>query len=207
VLAAPHRPTTVFVLFRDTYLTQVTYRTDSAYWWKIERLSREHEPELMRAMRESRSWQQRLEYALGLVYPIEKRHEIASYALEWLASQLVAPGQVRYGALPASRYNPLFALDRMRGSEAADDADAPSHDAIYDFDAQLPKSLLPSMIELARGAGVRLVLVRVQRRPAPAGPPPQSPELLRYTAALEAYLARSGVGFYDFTGGASSRSW
>jgi hypothetical protein len=88
----------------------------------------------------------------------------------------------------------------MRGSEAADDADAPSHDAIYDFDAQLPKSLLPSMIELARGAGVRLVFVRVQRRPAPAGPPPQSPELLRYTAALEAYLARSGVGFYDFTG-------
>jgi hypothetical protein len=199
VLAAPYKPKTVFVFFRDVYLTRVTFRANDAYWWKIERLSHEREPELMRAMRESRTWQERLEYDLGLVYPLQKRRDKADYVLEWLASQAVAPG-LAYGAPAAERYNELFGLDRLRGTEQADDASAGSDAAIYDFDARLPKSLLPSMVRLAKQAGVQLVFVRVQRRPLPGGPPPQSPELERYIAKLKRYLESSGVGYYDFTG-------
>jgi len=201
VIPAVRRPKVVFVFFRDAYLTRVTYRANDAYWWKIERLSHDHEPELMRAMQESRTWQEGLEYDLGLLYPIQKRREIADYALEWLASQSVAPGRTPYGAPVANRYNQLFGLDRLKNTETADDSASGQGDpSIYDFDARLPHSLLPSMIKLAKDAGIALVFVRVQRRPTPYGPPAQTPELVRYVAKLQGYLAGNGVGFYDFTG-------
>jgi hypothetical protein len=51
VIAAAHRPKVVFIFFRDVYLTRVTYRANDAYWWKIERLSHDHEPQLECSMR------------------------------------------------------------------------------------------------------------------------------------------------------------
>jgi hypothetical protein len=201
VAAAEHRPKVVFVFFRDVYLTRVTYRTNGAYWWKIERMSHESEPELMQAMRASRSWQDNLEYDFGLLYPLQKRREVADYGLEWLAGQAVAPGRVPYGAPVAGRYSDLFSLDKLKGVEAADDAaSGPDDSALYDFAARLPQSLLPSMVKVAKDAGIKLVFVRVQRRPLPDGPPPQSAQLTRYIGALQRYLAGEGVGYYDFTG-------
>ena len=201
VIPAAHRPKVVFVFFRDAYLTRVTYRANDAYWWKIERLSHEEEPELKRAMRDGRTWQENLEYRLGLLYPIQKRRENADYAIEWLAGELAAPGRMPYGAPVGASYNDLFGLDRLKNTETADDAAAGINDrAIYDFDARLANSLLPSMIKLAKDAGIELVFVRVQRRPTPSGPPPQSAELVRYIGKLRNYLSGNGIGFYDFTG-------
>lgn len=201
VIASAHRPKVVFVFFRDTYLTQVSYRSNDAYWWKIERLSHDDEPELMRAMRESRTWQEQLEYDFGLLYPIQKRREAAAYALEWLASLAVGSERIPYGMPIASRYNELFELGQMKNVETADDFAAGGGEFFnYDFDARLPHSLLPSMIKLAKDAGISLVFVRVQRRPTPQGPAPQSPQLIRYVAKLRAYVIGNGAGFYDFTG-------
>jgi hypothetical protein len=201
VAAAQHRPKVVFIFFRDAYLTRVTYRTNGEYWWNIERLSHASEPELLRAMRESRSWQEKLEYDFGLVYPLQKRREPANYALEWLASQAAAPGRIPYGKPVAGHYSDLFSLDKLKSMEAADDSGAGQDDsAILDFNARLPQSLLPSMIKVAKDAGIQLVFVRVQRRPLPDGPPPQSAELTRYIGALKQYLSSQGVGYYDFTG-------
>jgi len=200
VVAAAHRPKVVFIFFRDAYLTRVTYRTNDAYWWKIERASHEQEPELSRAMQESRTWQERLEYDLGLLYPIQKRRDAANYALAWVASQAVDPGLIPYGAPTAASYNELFSLARLRNVDTADDAGAGTDLSIYDFDARLPRSLLPSMVALAKGAGIPLVFVRVQRRPTPSGPAPQPPQLTGYIARLSRYLADNGAGFYDFTG-------
>jgi hypothetical protein len=202
VVASVHRPKVVFVFFRDTYLTQVTYRSNDAYWWKIERLSHDDEPELTRAMRESRTWQEQLEYDLGLLYPIQKRREAATYALEWLASLAVGSERIPYGMPVASRFNEPFELSQMKNIEGADDFATASRDELFndDFDARLPQSLLPSMVNLAKDAGITLVFVRVQRRPTLKGPPPQSPQLIRYVAKLRAYLIGNGAGFYDFTG-------
>jgi hypothetical protein len=200
VIASDHHPKAVFIFFRDAYLTRVNYRANDTYWWKIERLTHDQEPQLMRAMRASRTWQENLEYDFGLLYPIQKRREPAKYALEWLASQSVGPGLVPYGMPVAGSYNQLFDLGRLKSNEAADDATDQTDPAIYDFDRMLPRSLLPSMIELGKNSGVKLVFIRVQRRPTPSGPPPQSPELVRYIDKLKGYLAENGAGFYDFTG-------
>jgi hypothetical protein len=200
VLAAQHRPKKVFVFFRDTYLTQPTYRATDRYWWKIEHLSHADEPQLTRAMTSSRTWQEQLEYRLGQIYPVQKARDRASAAVSWAASEMVTPGRVRYGGSAGQQYDALFDLDKLRSIEAADTAFQEEDLSEYDFDARVQTSLLPSMIRLARDAGVGLVFVRVQRRPSAAGPPAQRPELQAYTQKLRAYIAQNGAQFYDFTG-------
>lgn len=202
VLAAEHRPKKVFIFFRDAYLTKPNYRATDRYWWRIERLSHEEEPELNRAMAASRTWQERLEYQMGLLYPIQKRRENASYLLEWLASQPLNPGNIPYGPPVASEFNELFELEKLRNIAVADDAELTPEQtlAMYDFDKSLNTSLLPSMLNVAKNAGVDLVFVRVQRRPRGNVPPPQREELRRYITRLQAYVEANGAYFYDFNG-------
>jgi hypothetical protein len=46
-------------------------------------------------------------------------------------------------------------------------------------------------------SGIRVAFVRVQRRPAPNGPPPQSPALQEYVRKLRAYLEAHGAIYHD----------
>jgi hypothetical protein len=200
VLAARHPPKKVFIFFRDTFLTQPTYRATDHYWWRIEHLSHDVEPELTRAMTLSRTWQDQLEFRLGEIYPVQKARDRASETISWMASEVVTPGRVRYGASAGQKYDGLFDLDKLRSVEAADTAFGDEDISQFDFDARIGTSLLPSMIRQAREHGVSLVFVRVQRRPTRDGPPPQSRELQAYMAKLRAYLAAGGTQFYDFTG-------
>jgi len=200
VLAAQRPPKKVFIFFRDTYLTQPTYRATDHYWWRIEHLSHGDEPELTRAMTLSRTWQETLEYRLGEIYPVQKVRERATAAVSWIASEVVTPGRVPYGQSAGLKYDDLFDLDKLRSVEADDTAFGDTGITEFDFDARLGPSLLPSMIRLAKERGVDLVFVRVQRRPTKNGPPAQSSELQAYLSKLRAYFAQSGVQFYDFTG-------
>jgi hypothetical protein len=200
VLAAQHRPKKVFIFFRDAYLTQPTYRATDRYWWRIEHLSHENEPELMRAMALSRTWQEKLEYRLGEIYPVQKARDDASGAISWIASEVVTPGRVTYGAPAGRKYDELFDLDKLRSIEADDTAFGDEGITQFDFDARVGTSLLPSMVRMAKAAGVSLVFVRVQRRPTKDGAPAQSSELQAYISKLRAYFAANGVEFYDFTG-------
>ena len=71
-----------------------------------------------------------------------------------------------------------------------------------DFAANVDGSLLPEFIQLADRAHIRLAFIRVQRRPSPEGPPPQSDALKRYVAELRHYLETRGAYFYDDWGDA-----
>jgi hypothetical protein len=62
------------------------------------------------------------------------------------------------------------------------------------------KSQLPLMLDEARRAGLRLVFVRVQRRPIGGEPPYQSPALQRYIRQLRQYIERGGAQMIDDTG-------
>ena len=89
----------------------------------------------------------------------------------------------------------VFALDRLRAFEAADLAAAQGR--ALDFQANVGESLLPEIIRLAERAEIKLAFIRVQRRPAADGPPPQSPELTAYVNALKGYLEARGAYFHD----------
>jgi hypothetical protein len=96
--------------------------------------------------------------------------------------------------------NEIFALDKLRKFAAADLPQA--QEEFLDFDAQVDRSLLPAILDLAERAGIRLAFIRVQRRPRPDGPPDQSAALAGYVARLEAYLEQRGAYFYDDRGDA-----
>jgi hypothetical protein len=199
-LAGKHRPKKVFIFFRDTFLTQPTYRATDHYWWRIEHLSHADEPELTRAMSVSRTWQEKLEYRLGELYPVQKVRERAGAGISWIASEVVTPGRVKYGASAGAKYDSFFDLDKLRSIEADDTAFGDEGISEFNFDERVGPSLLPSMIREAKKNGVSLVFVRVQRRPRKDGPPAQSAELQAYMSRLRAYFAANGVQFYDFTG-------
>ncbi len=93
--------------------------------------------------------------------------------------------------------NALFAFEKLRPMA---DADMAVEQAQADFAENLPTSILPELIRLAKSRGVKLAFVRVQRRPRPDGPPLQSTALQQYVADLRAYLESEGALFIDDTG-------
>ena len=56
------------------------------------------------------------------------------------------------------------------------------------------------MLRDARAAGLKLVLVRVQRRPLDGRPPQQSAALRRYVSRLAEYVEARGAILVDDTG-------
>jgi hypothetical protein len=66
-----------------------------------------------------------------------------------------------------------------------------------DFDRNLPTSVLPEILRLSKRSGIRVAFIRVQRRPAADGPPPQSPALQEYVRKLRGYLESGGAVFHD----------
>ena len=96
--------------------------------------------------------------------------------------------------------NEIFALDKLRKFAAADLPEA--QEASLDFDAQVGRSLLPAMLDVADRAGIRMAFIRVQRRPRPDGPPDQSAALARYLEQLMGYLEQRGAYFHDDRGDA-----
>ena len=98
-------------------------------------------------------------------------------------------------ALIKAMNSEVFALDRLRKFEASDLAAA--SDETLDFARHVDTSLLPAILRLAARANIRLAFIRVQRRPAADGPPPQSEALKRYIDDLHAYLTAHDAYFHD----------
>jgi hypothetical protein len=94
--------------------------------------------------------------------------------------------------------NDRVGLDHLRPMDAADMQATEDREA--DFGAFVEKSQLPLMLRDAQRAGLRLVFVRVQRRPAGGRPPYQSPALQRYVRELRAYIESRGGTLIDDTG-------
>lgn len=94
----------------------------------------------------------------------------------------------------------IFTLERLRKFEAADMGEA--QDAVLDFDAEIGRSLLPAILDVAAEANIKLAFIRVQRRPRSDGPPDQREALTQYLAKLEAYLESRGAYYHDDRGDA-----
>jgi hypothetical protein len=193
-VASGIRPRAVFVFFRDTNLTDTLFRVESLYGNALDDVAHPEEPELnaLIAARKRGIWSR--------VHTAAVRTYQTDIATGWLE-----PGIRRWFVNwrypdPSARarfdrsLNERFDLANLRGDVAADLAGA---NEAADFDRDLPTSVLPLMIGLARQHGVQLCFVRVQRRPDGTTPPPQSPNLTRYVRQLDAYLTSNGALFHD----------
>jgi hypothetical protein len=178
------------LFFRDDQLTTQIQVSPGA----LDRVARDHEPELDRILAADK---------LGTFSGV---HRAARSAYQFDRTRLWL--EPRWNQWPAGVVEPsgpsnllhavnnnLFALDQLRPFEATDLA--ASSDAFLDFGAHVDGSILPEMLRIAAERKIRLAFIRVQRRPLPDGPPPQSAALKKYVDDLQAYLAANGAYFHD----------
>jgi len=199
------RPRYLVLLFRDIILTYPTYRTDSRYhpWLHVlapgDRLLDElvFDPpidlvtDLMRdhwaLYRERR----------------ELRDGVEHLARERLLDALFELDAAQIDDAVSATFDPKNLVQELATQEEEDAAIADPHLPFFDFDANVERSFLPAMIEMTRGAGVGLVLVRMRtRRDLPPDEAPAVPEHFRtllptYVERLASYLEARGVAFVD----------
>jgi hypothetical protein len=170
--------------FRDDQLTTQVQVTPGS----LDRVALDREPELDRLLAAER---------LG-AYSGVHRAARAAYRFDrtrlWLEPAINNAPAGSPGRLQAINTD-VFALDKLRKFEAADLAAAT--DAALDFPARVERSLLPEIIRRAGEANIRTAFIRVQRRPTPDGPPPQSAALKKYADDLRAYLITHGAYYHD----------
>jgi len=172
------------------------FRLDAAFRWSIDAAAGSEEPELnaVLARRRQGGWSA-VHAAVERTYRAAPLMARADDRLgQWPAEYLVGP---RRAAGFTKDMNALFAFEKLRPMT---DADMAVEQAQADFAENLPTSILPELIRLAKSRGVRLAFVRVQRRPRADGPPLQPKALQQYVADLRAYLESEGALFIDDTG-------
>ncbi len=194
LIASGVKPRAVFVFFRDTNLTDTLFRLESLYGTALDDVALAEEPEVD-ALVAARKGGVRARVHAAAVTLYE--HDITTGWLEpavrrWFVNYRYPDASARLRFDRA--LNERFDLANLRGNVAADFSGA--NDAA-DFATDLPTSVLPGMVALAKAHGVTLCFVRVQRRPRGTTPPEQSPNLRRYVDDLKAYVTGQGMVFHD----------
>jgi hypothetical protein len=192
VVNAGLRPKAVVFFFRDENLTDTLFRV---YPSALDRVARNREPvldELLAAR--SRGPFYRLHGAVRRVYQHDQTRAWLEPLIVGAPIALSAGGRARTRLLDSIN-NEVFTLEALRPMVAADMA-AASGEAL-DFDRNLSTSVLPEILRLSKLSGIRVAFVRVQRRPAADGPPPQPPALQEYVRKLWRYLESNGAIFHD----------
>lgn len=197
VIASGVHPRCVFILFRDTNLTDPLFRIGGTDRWKLDRVAgdREDEVNAVIAARTSGSLYH-IRTVIARAYQTEATRQWAEGgADEVVARVMINDADKREAFL--DDLNDRLGRDHMRPIEQADIQAADDRQA--DFDKYVDASFLPLMLRDASEAGIRLCFIRVQRRPVDGRPAPQSPALKRYIAKLGAYLEAHGAVFHDDT--------
>ncbi|ODS52305.1 MAG: hypothetical protein ABS36_17045 [Acidobacteria bacterium SCN 69-37] len=194
VLVSGVQPRWVIVFFRDTNMTDVMFRLDGPYRWKLDEVAQDTEPVLNAIVdRRVGGGRRSVHRRIDSVYRVERTREWLDPILSRWPARLVA-GEAGTARL-LERTNAAFDLPRLRPMQQADMAAA--DDASADFDRFVEASVLPQLLDEARDAGIRLCLVRVLRRTQAGEPAVETPALARYTADLRRYVEARGAVYFD----------
>ncbi|MEZ5283666.1 MAG: hypothetical protein R2712_02425 [Vicinamibacterales bacterium] len=193
------QPRVTFIFFRDTNLTDTMFRLEGQYGNALDEVATPSEPELDRLVAAHRK---------GPFYEVHRQVDRvyqANLASSWMEPAIrrwwVRWQDPRPGAIEAFEWNMdrIFSIDQIRYDVGADLAAGDVTDD-PDFYRDLPTSVLPLIMDLAKANGLTVCFVRVQRRPVGNEPPEQSPELVRYVHDLQGWLEANGALFHDDTG-------
>lgn len=208
---------TVFIFFRDKELTFSKVSRTSTLTRSMARKSMPNEEELDRILELNKTATDRVLDYVYKVYPILLYRPLAKQTLSRLAA---TPLMVDLFSLSVLRImdledetkydskleefnklkrdtNDIFALGNMRRVSQS----GRLFEDRTSFGDQSDKSILPLMINLAKEMELRLIFVRVQKRPDDVRTTSQYDEdMAIYLHDLRNYLLGENVGFYDFTG-------
>ncbi|MGI8672783.1 MAG: hypothetical protein ACR2LU_09265 [Luteitalea sp.] len=193
------RPKVTFVFFRDLNMTDPLFRLTGPFRWSLDEVAAPKEPALddVIAARTRGAWY-RVHNAVNAVYNVDRANAWVERQLyDWPVRLWTADALDRRAWLDRLTFE-VMGLDRLRPMAAAEMQAA--EDAEADFARNMPRSVLPLIIELAKAHRLKVCFVRVQRRPLRNQPPVQSPELQAYARAFEAYVEGQGMDFHDDTG-------
>ena len=190
VIASGIRPKAVFIFFRDTNLTNVLFRIDATWSLDTAALDARGRSRTRRSRGGAAApfYRSAVARSIGLYTARPRRGAGSSRSSTSGRRALMIPYRKPREAFMQA-VNDRFGLDHLRPMDAADMQATEDREA--DFGAFVDKSELPLMLRDAQQAGLRLVFVRVQRRPAGGRPPYQSPALQRYVRDLRALSSRA----------------
>lgn len=209
LVASGVRPKTTFIFTSDNSLTNPHLMV---FPKAFETLCPEGEDALVNELVfGNRPLKEYLRKTLGNAFMVRAYREDIQELVPNLAQRLTKLSELFFSRQQSEKIrkhvNKRFDLDRLRARANLASAVEPDrwnddydYDQYLDFDRVVGTSFLPHIISLAHEHQLRLVFVRIQRRPSLDGPPPQDPRLVRYVERLRAYLQERGVGFHDFTG-------
>ncbi len=193
------RPKVVFFFFRDLNMTDPLFRLTGPFRWSLDEVALDEEPALDEVIA---AWTRgpwfRVHNAVNAAYDVDRANAWVERQLyDWPTRLWTDDEQARRAWLDDLTFG-IMGLDRLRPMEAADLEAA--EDAEADFDRNMPRSVLPLIIDLAKEHGITVCFVRGQRRPVGNRPPPQSPRMQEYMREFRAYVESEGMYFHDDTG-------
>jgi hypothetical protein len=199
LIASGVKPKVVFFFFRDLNMTDPLFRLTGPFRWSIDEVAHETEPALndVIASRTRGPWF-RVHQVANATYNVNRANAWVERQLyDWPARLWTEADEQRRAWLDALNFD-VMGIDKLRPMDDADIAAAV--DAEADFGANMPRSVLPLIIDLAKRHDIRVGFVRVQRRPINNRPPEQSPRLQQYMRDFKAYVEAQGMLFHDDTG-------
>jgi hypothetical protein len=199
IASSPHKPRYVIIVFRDTILTAPAYRVNGKYFPIVDQLANTDDTlviqkAFIQQMSPVEQWADRY---LPLYGSRLRLRESIDYYIRYSLTSLVGCDQ-----LCNNRAN-LAVLDDLKlDTNLLVDAIATAESYLYtpdqmNFAAQLDKSFLPDIVELAKENNIQLILVRTKHLNAPTEAS-EPAELQDYVKALKAYAGENGVIVLDF---------
>lgn len=199
LLASGVKPKVVFFFFRDLNMTDPLFRLTGPFRWSIDEVAHETEPALNDVIaRRTRGAWFRAHQAVNATYNVDRANAWVERQLyDWPARLWTDTDEQRRAWLDALNFD-VMGIEQLRPMADADIAAA--EDAEADFARNMPRSVLPLIVDLAKQHGLKVGFVRVQRRPVNNRPPEQSPRLQQYVRDFRAYVEAQGMLFHDDTG-------
>ncbi len=193
------RPKVVFFFFRDLNMTDPLFRLTGPFRWSLDEVAQSQEPALddVIAARMRGPWF-RVHNAVNAAYGVDRANAWVERQLYDWPTRLWTDDEASRRAWLDTMNFEIMGLERLRPMEAADLQAA--EDAEADFARNMPRSVLPLIVDLAKAHDIKVCFVRVQRRPVGNKPPPQSPRMQEYMRQFRAYVERGGMYFHDDTG-------
>src|SRR5690606_21560094 len=164
LIASGVKPKVVFFFFRDLNMTDPLFRLTGPFRWSLDEVALEQEPELndVIASRTQGAWF-RAHQAINAAYNVDRANAWAERQLyDWPVRLWTDDEPQRRAWLDTLNFD-LMGIDKLRPMDEADIARA--EDAEADFAKNMPRSVLPLIIDLAKANDLTVGFVRVQRRP------------------------------------------
>ncbi len=197
IVKSENKPKYLIIVFRDSILTAPGYRVQGSYFTQVDEFARRREPVLLE--RAFLNLMNPLEKAADAYFPLysarvqirQKIDALVRYSLPgWIGCDTKCNNDSMYAVFQGG--------DLQRGE--LQNAIASAEGYLYtraqlNFGAQVDRSFLPDMIQLAKENHIQLILVRLKNWTLGER---ETVGVKRYTAALSAYLEGQDVLFLDF---------